>query len=351
MLACTIAVGPANAQSAFGPTQVAAFREGEHIGRVFLTGSSPKRCAIVIFRSACRSDVGAARAAGLLSARAYSDAQAYLASGDPSLLEQRLFDIDVAALPKLPGERAFFLNLGVTKVIAQTTVGIAGVDGAAAAMIAEALAHPPRSFNIVPHDASQREFAADLDRAFPDLPVAAVHLADGAHFAQLGVYLGSFEEAMDEPMLVLDGSTRGFLFAFLDAYGAGMSDPEDLRVVSDLRERLAASRSAKDIPRLELARSTLRGVATRVVPRSRVAEFDFGVAAAQGAYNAAVRKDPAAATRWMAFAGAYSGLDAGSAIAQLRDRLKSARPEDWSEQNAVFSALAQAILATTASSR
>ncbi|MDQ6823627.1 MAG: hypothetical protein M3Z07_03945 [Candidatus Eremiobacteraeota bacterium] len=315
-----------------------------------MTGASPKRCAIVIFREACREDVAAARAAGLLSAPAYRAVQPYLEGGDLSLLPPRLLDLDVGRLAQVPGEAAFYRNLGTSKVIAQTTVGIAGVETAAATMIREAFRHAPRAFALAPRDASQREFAADLDRAFPDMPASAVTIGERAHFARLGLYLGSFEETLDEPMLVLDGSTRGFLYAFLDAYQTAISSPEDLRAVADVRERLTAARSVNDIPRLELARRNLRGIATHIVPVARVAEFDFGVAAAQGAYNAAVRKDPEAATRWMDFAGAYAGLDADPVIRALRNRVKAAHSDDWREQNAAFTLLANAVLQTTAAS-
>lgn len=343
--------GRAGAQSAFSPGQIAAFREGERIGRVFLTGSSPKRCAIAIFRGACRDDVEAARAAGLLSAAAYQEAQAYLGRGDPTLLQPGLFDLNVAVLSKIGGDDAFFRNLGATKVIAQTTLGIPGVETAASAMIQDALERAPQAFSSVPRDASQREFAVDLDRAFPDAPVVDVRVDGNARFAKLGLFLGSFEETLDEPMLVLDGSTRGFLYAFLDAYQAAMSSPADIRVARALRERLTAVRSVKDIPRLELARRTLRGVAAHVVPAARAAEFAFGVAAAQGAYNAATQKDPVAATRWIALAGAYAGLDADPIIARLRDRVKAAHSDDWPEQDAAFTELARAIQKTTVSSR
>lgn len=339
--------GSAAAATAFTPAQIADFRDGERVGRAFLTGASPKRCAIVIFRQACRDDLAAARANGLLSAAAYRAAQPYLEGGDVSLLPARLLDLDVGKLAQLAGESAFFRNLGTSKVIAQTTVGIVGVETAAATMIREAFRHAPRAFSAVPPDASQREFAIDLDRTFPDVPASAVTIGENAHFAQLGLYLSSFEETLDEPMLVLDGSTRGFLYAFLDAYQASMSSTEDLRAVGDVRERLTAARSVNDIPRLELARRNLRGIATHVVPTARVAEFDFGVAAAQGAYNAAVRKDPEAATRWMDFAGAYAGLDADPVIKGLRHRVKAAHSDDWREQNAAFTLLADAILKTT----
>ena len=293
----------------------------------------------------------AARADGLLRATAYREVQAYLGSGDPALLAPQLFDLNIETLSKRGGDAAFFLNLGATKVIAQTTVGIAGVERAANAMIQQALERAPARFSSVPRDASQREYAADLDRAFPDAPVVDVRIDANARFARLGLFLGSFEETLDEPMLVLDGSTRGFLFAFLDAYQAAMSSPADLRIVGALRLRLGAARSVQDIPRLELARRTLSGVAEHVVPAQRAAEFAFGVAAAQGAYNAATRKDSSAATRWIALVGAYAGLDADPTIARLRDRLKAARPDDWREQDAAFTDLASAIAKTTVSSR
>lgn len=349
-LACILLGARADAQAAITPAQIVAFRDGERIGRAFLTGSSPKRCAIVIFRTACRDDVAAARENGLLSVADYQAAQPYLESGDPSLLPPRLLDLDVGKLSQLEGEVAFFRNLGTAKVIAQTTVGIAGIDEAADAMIRDALYRAPRNFSIAPRDASQREFATDLDHAFPDEPVAPVRADGNARFARLGLYLGSFEETLDEPMLVLDGATRGFLYAFLDAYEASMSSPGDLRVAADLRERLTAARSVKDIPRLELARRTLRNVATHVVPPARIAEFDFGVAAAQGAYNAATRKDPEAAKRWMAFAGAYAGLDADPQIARLRHRVEAARSNDWKEQDAGFTLLVHALLQTRVTS-
>lgn len=259
------------------------------------------------------------------------------------MLPSQLFDLNVPGLAKVGGDDAFFRSLGAAKEIAQTTLGIPGVETAASAMIHNVLQRAPRTFSAVPRDAVQGEFSADLDRAFPDSPAVEVRIAGSASFAGLGLYLASFEETLDEPMLVLDGSTRGFLFAFLDTYQAAMSSPADIRIAAALRERLIATHSTRDIPRLELARRTLRSVAARVVPAAHAAEFDFGVAAVQGAYNAAVRKDPAAASRWLALIGTYSGLDAHPAIARLRARLRLARSDDWAEQDAAFSELVRAL--------
>lgn len=345
-----IAPAAAYGLPAFTDAQLAAYRQGEAAGRIFVLRFIPKRCAVVVLRDGCLRDAQSARDAGVLPARKFIRLQAYLQTGDFSTTAPADFDLPLGRLVDDPNaDLGEFRAMGASKIIAQTMSSALG-DAAVQRIVSATLRHRPVALRrVIAADASASEFGNDLNALIPEPPLVQIPRFDGGTdiaYVALGLYLSSSEQIMDQPALVLDAPSKRYLDEFYTAYQKLAGDPES-GVIGQLRERLAAARTVEDVARLMFLRRKIPEIARKIVPTQRLAAFGFGLAIAQGAYNAATLQDPKEAYRWMTYVKAYDGLDARSpAIAALRRELDRTTDAQFADQNRIFAALTREALAT-----
>lgn len=295
-------------------------------------------------------DAREARDAGMLPAAAYERLQPFFETGDFSAVPEGALNLSLGALLRDANhDEGEFRVLGASKVIAQTMGGTLGPQAVQRVVSATLRNRPASLARVLPAEAGAAEFSNDLDSLIPDAAIVTVPPLEGQTedvYVRLGIYLSSSEQMMDQPALVLDSWTKHYLEDFYARYEALATDAQSRDLLARFRASLAATRTNDDVARLALFRHHVPEIARKIVPEARLAAFGFGLAVAQGAYNAAALQDPKEAYRWMTYVKGYAGLDGRSAsIAGLRHALSGTSDGDFAAQNRIFAALTHEALA------
>ena len=317
----------------------------------------PGTCGIVLERPRCVADFRTVQA---LRGSDPTDAgmEAWLANGDLALAVKTWNDVYTPDKTWAENpEFAWWYTAGQVSIATSLPVNDATTEYLAhfADVIATHAGSAPVEFRgFLPTSGSPFERLRPLQAAllkaippvaFPDAPFAGGVKGD----AQLGVYVSTLQELVDNPLALSRPESRAFgllvvrrLQAINDAYATGASFSVVIAALSG------------DIPNaddIDAVRESLAHAISTKWPLAHRQAFLLGAAIAQIAYNAAVLRDPQSDAGFRGAAAtipAYSGMSSrGLADIQALQNIPYAtKGGDWNAINAAASRATTEIAAT-----
>jgi len=342
-----------------------AVERGRTAGRTLLILRDPHVCGIALMHARCKSDVEAFlqkhggadadyRTLPNAGAHPATGLRAYVNDGDrdafdPALgwynnvqsTEQMWTDDARGAALYDAGVEAVFLPAAQPGLLERLSYGpvfdlvghAARIPSGTLPLDAGAIRGVSRSGGMTQIPAGTPQFVHDLvtavDAAFPPAPLAQLAYTDGvAGDAVLGVAAATVGELAESRVWLGQSEAQ----RFVDAYAARLTAlaPERAREIAGLRAKLRGD-SSSDLTGAQAAHMRVLGaVIGAATPRGQRASI--ALAAAQLAYNASVRRDPALATALLHVLGTSAELDAVPGFASARAEAKTLAPGDWTPQ-------------------
>jgi hypothetical protein len=349
----------ANALASPSPSALTSYSQGQAYERLFQDHLMPSTCGIVLERPRCNGDFRTVQA--LRGADTNDSAmEAWLATGD---LSRSVKGWNGMYVPDQTwandAEFAWWFTAGQVSIAASLPEGPETTDYLAHlpdVFEAHAASTPAGFHGMVLSTGSPFARLQPLQTALlKAVPVEAypdASLADGTKGdVQLGIYLATLEELIDNPLALSRPESRAFglivarrLQTINDAYRSGSSFSSVVAALSGDIPSDPAQINA-------LLRQPLSNAMSTTWPLARRQAFAYGTLVAQVAYNAAVLRDPqvdATFRRVIAALPPYAGMSSRVAadVAALRTIPYASKGGDWAAINAAASRAVTDMVAT-----
>jgi hypothetical protein len=340
--------------SSLSPQELTAFSQGQAYERLFQDHIMPGTCGIVLERPRCLSDF---RAIQSLRGNDPTDAamEAWLATGD---LTKAVKDWNGSYVPEKAWTEtpdfAWWYTAGQVSIAASLPINDATTEYLAHLpdfIVAHAAAVPPDFKGLVAGSGSPferlRPLQVALLKVVPTTAYPQTSFDNGVKGdAQLGAYLSTLQELVDNPLALSRPESRAFglivaqrLQSINDRYVTGASFSAVVTVLSG---------NIPDPEGLNGARQALSNAVSTKWPRARREALILGAVAAQVAYNAAVLRDPQSDAEFRGAIGKippYEGMSAQvrADLAALKNLPATTKGGDWDAINAAASRAASDI--------
>jgi hypothetical protein len=349
----------ANAAASPSPSALTAYSQGQAYERLFQDHVMPGTCGVVLERPRCNSDFRAIQA---LRGGDPTDSamEAWLATGNLSLAVKEWNGMYVPdqAWTETP-EFAWWFTAGQVSIATSLPDSSATADyiGHYADLLAAHNEAAPAEFRGMvsstgPPVTRLQPLQAALLKAVPVEAYPEPAGAEGTKGdAQLGIYLSTLQELVDNPLALSRPESRAFglvvarrLQAINDTYAAGSS-------LSSVTAALSGTIPSDHMQVEALLRQPLSNAVSTKWPLARRQACVFGSIVAQVAYNAAVLRDSQADATFRAVIARvppYAGMSSRVAtdLAALLNIPNAGKGGDWAAINAAASRTVTDIVAT-----